>query len=100
VDRSRKAEAQFACIDVAGSRTILPSDDAYERQLVAEHVQAAGAAHGDVIVRIDGRTWHVVGRSADESACANCRNRIAGASYLSRGATMCAGCGGRQLFAA
>lgn len=88
--RGRRVHLQFA-----DTRMSLPCGDAYEAQVVADHVRATVRRHGRLELRIGDHSWTVA--STVESCGADCRGCLANERPAGNGSVVCEVCSARHL---
>ncbi len=88
--RGRRVVLQFA-----DTRISLPCGDAYEAQIVADHVRATVRRHGRLELRIGDHSWTVA--SAVETCGADCRGCLSHERPAAAGTVVCEVCSARHL---
>jgi hypothetical protein len=86
-----------AHISFLGGGCIMPSHTPYEREVLIQHIEAAGRRHGNVRLRVDRQDWLITRSAAVRAACIRCHRRAGALVYRFGGAVLCTGCARRSL---
>jgi hypothetical protein len=86
-----------AHISFEGGGLVVPTQTAYEREVLFEHAEASTRRYGHIQLDTDGGRWVVSLKNRQRQTCAMCKLWLDNFTYRFGGETLCGQCARRTL---